>query len=120
MRLLVDRNLSPRWVKRFAQDRITAVHWSSVGRADAPDAELMDYAREASMVVLTHDLDFGGILAATRQTRPSVVQIRAANLDPEIIGGHVITSIRRVMQDLETGALLTIYPERARLRLLPF
>lgn len=72
------------------------------------------------MIVFTHDLDFGAMLAATKQPRPSVVQIRATSLDPDTIGDHVTTSLRRMAAELEAGALLTIDPERTRLRLLPF
>ena len=60
------------------------------------------------MIVLTHDLDFGSILAATRQPRPSVVQIRTANLRPETIGQQVIESLKQMGTELEAGALLTI------------
>jgi predicted nuclease of predicted toxin-antitoxin system len=37
----------------------------------------MAYALANNFVVLTHDLDFGTILAATQGNKPSVVQIRA-------------------------------------------
>ncbi len=71
MKLLVDMDLSPRWVDRMAEAGITAVHWSTVGQADAPDTRILNYAREHGMIVLTHDLDFGAILAATKQSGPS-------------------------------------------------
>ena len=63
MKLLVDMNLSPRW--------------SAIGKANAPDSEVMAYAAEHGYIVLTHDLDFSAILAATHGEKPSVVQIRA-------------------------------------------
>ena len=37
----------------------------------------MGFARVNGYVVLTHDLDFGAILAATHGNKPSVVQIRS-------------------------------------------
>lgn len=33
MKLLVDMNLSPRWVKLLADADIEAIHWSSIGGA---------------------------------------------------------------------------------------
>jgi len=65
MKLLVDMNLSPRWVTAFAQEGITALHWSTLGAPDATDVEIMALARHDDWVVITHDLDFGSILAAT-------------------------------------------------------
>ena len=41
MKLLVDMNLSPRWVETFSRAGIEAVHWSSLGVANAPDSEIM-------------------------------------------------------------------------------
>ena len=79
----------------------------------------MDFARRNGFVVLTHDLDFGAILAATRGAEPSVVQIRADDVSPEAIGRVVANALDRMKDDLEAGALLTIDPARMRLRLLP-
>jgi predicted nuclease of predicted toxin-antitoxin system len=36
------------------------------------------------LIVLTNDLDFGSILAATNGEKPSVVQVRPAELRPEV------------------------------------
>lgn len=70
-------------------------------------------------VVLTHDLDFGAILAATNRVTPSVVQIRAEDLRPAVIGKQICTALRQMAMELEEGALLTVDPVRTRLRLLP-
>ena len=43
MKLLVDMNLSPRWVETFSRAGIEAVHWSSLGVANAPDSEIMAF-----------------------------------------------------------------------------
>lgn len=66
MKVLVDMNLSPRWVKLLADADIEAMHWSSIGAANTRDVDIMDFARMKGYVVLTHDLDFGAILAATQ------------------------------------------------------
>ena len=70
-------------------------------------------------VVLTHDLDFSAILAATKGEKPSVVQIRSEDVSPEGIGKSVIEALRQMSDLLEQGALLTVDPVRARLRVLP-
>lgn len=119
MRLLVDMNLSPRWIEVLAVAGIEAAHWSMLGPRNASDAEIMGYARSHDYVVLTHDLDFGTILAATQGDKPSVVQVRADDVNPEAIGSQVIAAVRQMGAELESGALLTVDPDRARLRLLP-
>ena len=119
MKLLVDMNLSPRWVEALADAGIESAHWSTIGALTAPDPEIMAYAKTHGYVVLTHDLDFGAILAATHGDKPSVVQIRATNVAPEVIAAHVITAVRQLGSELEAGALLTVEPGRTRARLLP-
>lgn len=119
MRLLVDMNLSPRWVGALAEAGIEAVHWSTLGANNAPDSEIMAYAGANDYVVLTHDLDFSAILAATHGEKPSVVQIRAEDVSPDVIGKQVIGALRQMESELEEGALLTVDPNRTRLRVLP-
>jgi predicted nuclease of predicted toxin-antitoxin system len=112
-------NLSPRWVEWFAEAGIPAIHWATVGRVDATDTDIMQYAADHDYVVMTQDLDFGSILAATQRKKPSVVQVRAGNLTPEVIGDRVVASLRQVEVELGQGALLTIDPSRRRLTILP-
>jgi predicted nuclease of predicted toxin-antitoxin system len=119
MKLLVDMNLSPRWVIFLAENGFEATHWSSVGSANAPDTAIMAFAAAHGFVVLTHDLDFGAILAASHGNKPSAVQIRAEDVSPEAIGKPVVTALRQMAGDLAEGALLTIDPGRTRLRVLP-
>jgi len=119
MKLLVDMNLSPRWVKVLADAGVKAAHWSTLGAISAPDSEIMAYAKVNDYVVLTHDLDFGAILAATHGEKPSVVQIRAEDVSPDVIGAQVVVALRQMACELEEGALLTVDPNRTRLRVLP-
>lgn len=119
MRLLIDMNLSPRWVDLFAKAGIDAVHWSTLGAPDAKDADIMAFAKTNGYVVLTHDLDFSAILATTHGEKPSVVQVRSEDVSPDVIGRAVINGLLQMKNELENGALLTIDPERTRLRLLP-
>ena len=119
MKLLVDMNLSPRWIRVLTDAGIDAAHWSSLGLANAPDSEIMRYASAHDYVVLTHDLDFSAILAATHGEKPSVVQIRAEDVSPDVIGANVITALRQMTDELEQGALVTVDPNRTRLRVLP-
>jgi predicted nuclease of predicted toxin-antitoxin system len=119
MKVLIDMNLSPRWVGEFARAGIEASHWSSLGGFSAPDQEIMAFARLNGYVVLTHDLDFGAILAATHGEKPSVVQIRAHDVSPDVIGRQVIVALSQMAAELEAGALLTVDPNRVRMRLLP-
>jgi predicted nuclease of predicted toxin-antitoxin system len=119
MKFLIDMNLTPRWAVFLQSQRFEAVHWSELGSPGATDEEIMAWAAHHNLIVLTHDLDFSAILAANKRQKPSVVQIRSRIPTPESVGSRVISALRHVEVELDTGALLTIEPDRARLRLLP-
>jgi predicted nuclease of predicted toxin-antitoxin system len=119
MKLLIDMNLSPRWVAVLVSEGFDSVHWSEVGDPTAPDAVLMNHAAREDFVVLTQDLDFGSILAVTGGSKPSVVQIRSGDLRPDRIGSVVIGALRRLEGELRAGALVTIDADRVRLTYLP-
>ena len=119
MKLLLDMNISPRFVAMLAEEGFEAAHWSAVGPAPADDIDIVAYARKHDMVIITHDLDFSAILAATNGAKPSVVQIRVADMTPAFLVGPVVAGLNRCAADLQAGALLTIDIDRQRLRLLP-
>jgi len=119
MKLLIGMNLSPRWVSTLTQSGIEAAHWSTLGEPIAPDSVIMACANRNDYVVLTHDLDFGAILAATRREKPSVVQVRASDVRPEAIRLQDVTALRQMANELDEGALLTVDANRTRVRILP-
>jgi predicted nuclease of predicted toxin-antitoxin system len=119
VKLLIDVNLSPRWVPLLSQQGMLATHWSTQGPLDAPDTVIMAHAKTHDHIVLTHDLDFSAILAATNDGKPSVIQIRAADVSPELNMAQVLIALRQMKTELQAGALITIDPGRTRLRILP-
>jgi predicted nuclease of predicted toxin-antitoxin system len=120
MKILVDMNLSPRWVDFFAMQNIEAVHWMTIGAANASDTEIMAYAGDHDYIIFTHDLDFGAILAVSLISKPSVIQLRTSDISPDGSSGLVIKAIRNLQEDLENGAIMTIDNNKIRLHNLPF
>ncbi len=119
MKLLIDMNLSPKWVEALAVDNIDAVHWAKTGAHAAPDKELMSWAKSNGHIVLTHDLDFGAIPAATGAEAPSVVQLRFQDLAPSHAKQVVVKVLHDYRLELEQGALISVDEDKARVRILP-
>ena len=119
IKLVVDVSLPPAWVDVFVAYGWPAVHWTSVGDPRATDRVVMAWAREHVHVVFTHDLDFGTLLALTRASGPSVIQVRSQDVLPEHLEQIVITTIRRYESQLQEGALVTVDESRGKVRLLP-
>jgi predicted nuclease of predicted toxin-antitoxin system len=119
IRILIDMNLSPDWVSEFEQHGWSAVHWASVGDPHASDREIADWAIANGYVIFTHDLDFGTMLALTRETGPSIIQVRGRDVLPEHMGPIVIAALKQHGSDLASGALVVVEELRSRIRILP-
>ena len=119
MRILIDMNLPPRWVDFFADHGLKAVHWSAIGQLNAPDSEVLEWARKHSHVVFTHDLDFSVLLSLTHEAGPSIVQARTQDVTPEAIGLPVLSAVGEHEGALNQGAIVTIQLHASRVRVLP-
>ena len=119
MNILIDMNLSPTWVDALSVAGHGALHWSEIGDPRAPDIVLMNWARANEHVLFTNDLDLGTILALTRTSGPSVVQLRAQAVLPADVGEVVLSVLRQQEPALRAGALVTIDAATSRVRLLP-
>lgn len=119
MKLLVDMNLSPDWIPWLRAAGWDAAHWSHLGLHNAPDTELLAYARKHGRIVFTQDLDFAQLLFSTRESGPRVVLMRIADEFDATVRQRVCETIRLASRDLAAGALLTISTTHARLRKLP-
>jgi predicted nuclease of predicted toxin-antitoxin system len=119
MKFIVDVNMSALWVEAIRDAGHEALHWLDVGKGNADDKEIMSWARNNDAHVLTIDLDFGAILAASGRERPSVIQFRPGRHLPSRLLPLFLETLSRYERALENGALITIDHRHARLRLLP-
>jgi len=118
-RLLLDMNLSPQWCEILSRHDLQAVHWAFVGDPRATDTTLMEWARTNDCIVVTHDLDFSAILAATGENGPSVIQIRSQKLLPDHLESLLVSTVEQFAEPLETDAIIVIDETRFRIRMLP-
>jgi predicted nuclease of predicted toxin-antitoxin system len=119
MRVLIDMNLSPDWVETFKQHDIEAVHWSTVGASNAPDTDILSYAKTGSYIIFTNDLDFGTILALGGHSSPSVLQLRNQDIFPSDVENVVVQTLQTCKEYLGAGALVVVDVNKTRVRVLP-
>jgi predicted nuclease of predicted toxin-antitoxin system len=119
LKILLDMNLSPDWVPLLASGGHESLHWRDLGAANAPDTEIMAWARDHEYVVFTHDLDFGALLHATGAVAPSVIQFREDDVRPESLGSQALLALVQAKVEIEGGALITIDLRRMRITSLP-
>ena len=119
MKLLLDVNISPVWRDYLRAAGHHAVHWTAIGDARALDTEIARYAGEQGFVIVTRDLDFGALLAASRLNRPSVVLLRGPHQFPVEAGQRVLNVLRETESDLGAGAFVTVDVNKTRVHILP-
>ena len=119
MKILADMNLPPKIADILTQKGIESKHWYIVGASNAKDTELLSYAYEHGYIILTYDMDFTALLASSHAKKPSVIQIRTQGFEAEELAQLIVAAVSKSKKELRQGAILTIDPKRARLRLLP-
>ena len=76
-------------------------------------------ARQASRTVLTHDLDFGDLLAASGDALPSVVLFRLPDMRPDAVNRTLDALLASHAGDIARGSFLSVGEHRVRVRALP-
>jgi predicted nuclease of predicted toxin-antitoxin system len=120
MRLLLDANLSPRITNTLRAVGHEVVHVTDVGLVTASDRTILEHALADARVVVTADSDFPMLLALSGAALPSVVLLRGvAELSPDEHAQLLAANLPTVREDLERGAVVTLTPDRIRVRDLP-
>ncbi|WP_022853068.1 DUF5615 family PIN-like protein [Thermodesulfatator atlanticus] len=119
MKILIDMNLSPKLTSLLENAGFNAIHWSKVGKPNATDKEIFFWAKTNGYIILTHDLDFGSILASTNADFPSVIQIRTLDIRPQKIFPKILLVLNKYDKYLKSGALIVLEEHSARIKILP-
>jgi predicted nuclease of predicted toxin-antitoxin system len=119
MNFLADMGISPKIVDFLQHLGHTAVHLQQQGLHRLKDPQILEKARDEGYILLTHDLDFGDLLAASGADLPSVVIFRLRNMRPEHVNRYLLKIISQYPEALEDGAIITVTEGRIRTRNLP-
>ena len=120
MRLLVDANLSPRVAVLLSESGHDAVAVRDVGLQHASDQQILEHALEDDRVIVSHDTDFGTLLAVQRRSKPSFILIRSAEpLTTLQIATLLIDNADVMLEELDAGAIVTLARGHLRTRRLP-
>ncbi len=86
----------------------------------ASDHQVFDLAAREDRILVSADSDFGTILAARGQRKPSLVLFRrGADRRPDAQIALLIDNRGELAGDLETGSVVVIERSRIRIRPLP-
>ena len=119
MRFLANMGISPATVSFLCQAGHDAQHLHEQSLDGMDDTSILEKARQENRIVLTSDLDFGDLLAASGDDLPSVVIFRLHDMRPENVNHHLSQLLIRHAAELERGAVVSVTEHRFRIRRLP-
>jgi predicted nuclease of predicted toxin-antitoxin system len=119
MKFLADMGISPRVVKELRQNGHDAIHLREENLSRLPDGKILEKARYENRVLLTHDLGFGELLAASGGQLPSVIVFRLKDMRAPNVSSHLFSIIRQQSDALNHGAICSVSEGKIRIRLLP-
>lgn len=101
---------------RTGQD---AVHLQEQGLGKLSDGEILAKARAEGRVLLTHDLDFGELLATSGGKLPSVIIFRLKDMRADNVNFHLFKILEKQASALEKGVVCSVTERKVRIRELP-
>lgn len=119
MKFLADMGISPKTVAFLNDLGHDASHLHEYGLDRLPDADILQKARNEKSIVLTHDLDFGELVAASGARLPSVVIFRLRNMKPAQVNSYLRRIIHQYQKEHEQGVVISVTEGQIRRRLLP-
>jgi predicted nuclease of predicted toxin-antitoxin system len=120
LKFLIDNALSPVLAHDLARLGHDAVHVRDLGMQSASDEAIFDHAAQEDRIVVSADTDFGTLLAARKQTTPSVILFRhGSQRRPADQTALLSANLPQLDQALHAGSIFVIAPDRIRIRTLP-
>ena len=119
MKFLADMGVSPLTVQVLRQQGYDAIHLYEERLEKLADRLILEKAKQEERIVLTFDLDFGDLLAASSAPLPSVVIFRLQETKPIAINERLLSVLQEYCEDLQKGAIVIIEDTRCRSRRLP-
>ena len=111
--------ISPMTVTYLRQAGHDAIHLHEARQDTLPDPQILEKARAEGRILLTSDLDFGDLLAASGEALPSVVVFRLRSMVPDNVNRHMAMLLAQYPNELEQGAIVSVAEDHIRVRRLP-
>jgi predicted nuclease of predicted toxin-antitoxin system len=119
VKFLLNMNLSRQLGQLLETQGHVWRHVRDFGLGRAEDRQIVEAAKASHEVILTHDLDYGQLLAFSGDVRPSVVIFRCRNILPVALFELMRKNWDEWGPALEEGALIIVEDAAARIRRLP-
>ena len=119
MKFLADIGISPKTVSFLKRLGHEAVHLHEQGLDRLSDSKILEKAVVEGSIILTHDLDYGHLLAFSGEPSPSVIIFRLRNTHPDNLFERINNTWSNIEDPLNTGAIVALEDAAFRIRPLP-
>ncbi len=119
MRFFTDMGIGLDVASALRASSHVCVHLAEERLERLSDADIIVKARQERRVVLTHDLDFGRLLALSGAAGPSIVTFRLSDMRPSNVPDRLLRVLSDYSSDLERGAAFVVTDKGVRRRVLP-
>lgn len=119
MKFLLDVHLGNSLATLLENDGHSCRLVAKIGNPRMADIDILELARVNGEVILTHDLDFGTLLAFSKSNKPSVIIFRIEKINSQVFHQLIAENWKTVEEPLTTGAIVIIEPHAVRIRALP-
>ena len=119
MKFLLDMGLGHSTVLFLRKQGYDVVHLREQGLQRLPDEQIVNKAVQEERIILTHDLDFGRLVALSQSKIPSVITFRLDDMKPANVNHYLGETLVRFAKALEEGALISVSEQIIRMRRLP-
>jgi predicted nuclease of predicted toxin-antitoxin system len=119
MRFLADMGVSMgvvEWLRASGHD---AIHLHDEGLQKFPNGEIFQKAIREQRIMLTFDLDFGEIVAASGGRSVSVILFRLRNTRADFVVQRLKAVLEQSTEELTHGAVVLVEDGRHRVRRMP-
>lgn len=119
MKFLADVGISTGAVAFLCEWGHDAIHLFEQDLHRLSDTDIIAKAHQEKRIILTHDLDFGDLMAASGNRLPSIIIFRLPDMRPPNVILHLQMILNPHQAILESRALLSVTQNRIRVRVLP-
>lgn len=119
IRFLLDMGIAQSTSRSLSSPGHDTIHLRDQGLERLQDRMIVEKAQREGRVIVTHDLDFGRIVALSEGSVRSIITLRLSDMTPGRVNQSPGTVVGQASSALERGALITVTDRGFRIRELP-
>ncbi len=119
MKFLLNMNINRDMAAKLNERGHVCRHVGNIGMSRATDTGIVAEAKRTGEVIVTHDLDYGHLLAFSGEKAPSVIILRLRNLRIADVMLRVDSVWKDIESPLAKGAIVSVSDKSLRIRNLP-